>query len=537
MDFSHRKYCGSDEILVKNALISVYDKTGIVEFSRRLLSWGIKLVSTGGTCQLLEKENIPVTNISDITGFPEIMDGRVKTLHPKIYGGLLGIRDNPEHMMAMREHGLESIDLVVVNLYPFEESCLREDEYHTIVENIDIGGPSMIRAAAKNHDYVTVLTDSKDYPLFLSEMESNNGKVLLNFRKKMALQAFFRTASYDAAICRWFANAKNEDFPDYLNITGTKKQEMRYGENPHQKAALYSILNKKSGIANATLVQGKPLSYNNINDLDAAYELVSEFSSEDCAACVIVKHTNPCGVAIADTLLEAYRRALSCDPMSAFGGIVAFNQALDQEVAREVIKIFTEVIVAPNISKEAEVVISEKPNMRFLKTFELSDPRAQDIVFKTVSGGILVQTRDNNVVDDQELTVVTKRSPTPKELSDMKFALKIVKHVKSNAVVFAKEGRTIGIGSGQTSRVDSTRFAAIKSQGISAQEGIKSVTSGAVIASEAFYPFPDGILEAIKAGVTAVIQPGGSIRDLEIISVADQHNIAMVFTGIRHFRH
>ncbi|MBY7648962.1 MAG: bifunctional phosphoribosylaminoimidazolecarboxamide formyltransferase/inosine monophosphate cyclohydrolase [Candidatus Liberibacter europaeus] len=536
MDLSCKKDYGQDEILVKTVLISVHNKTGIVEFARKLLSWDIDLISTGGTCKLLEKENIPVKNISELTGFPEMMDGRVKTLHPKIYGSILNVRDNPDHVVAMREHGLKSIDLVVVNLYPFEKSC-HQDDYRTIVENIDIGGPSMIRAAAKNHEYVTVLTDPMDYPLCLAEMSSNNGKILRAFRTKMASQAFSRTAAYDTAIYNWFANSDNEEFPKYLNITGVKKQEMRYGENPHQKAALYSKIEQRSGIVNATLLQGKQLSYNNISDLDAAYELVSEFNADDSAACVIVKHANPCGVAIADTSVEAYLRALECDPVSAFGGIIAFNRELDQDVASEIIKVFTEAVIAPSISKEAEIVISQKPNMRFLKTSELPDPRISGMVIKTVLGGMLVQTRDNSVVDDQELKVVTKRCPTPQELNDMKFAFKVVKHVKSNAVVYAKEGRTVGIGAGQTSRLDSTRFAAIKSEEISLQVGKSITTVESVVASEAFYPFPDGILELIKAGATAVIQPGGSIRDSEIIELADKNNIAMVFTGIRHFRH
>ncbi|QTP64400.1 bifunctional phosphoribosylaminoimidazolecarboxamide formyltransferase/IMP cyclohydrolase [Candidatus Liberibacter africanus] len=536
MDCSHRKDSCPDEVSVKTALISVHNKTGIVEFARRLLSWGIRIISTGGTCQLLEEANIPVVNVADVTKFPEIMGGRVKTLHPKIYGGILGVRDNPQHMMDMRDHGMGAIDLVVANLYPFEESCYKKDDYCAIVENIDIGGPSMIRAAAKNHDYVTVLTNPRDYSLFLDEMDSNNGKVLRGFRKKMAQQAFSRTASYDTAICQWLSNSDDEVFPDYLNITAVKKQEMRYGENPHQKAALYSTGEQTCGIVGAQLVQGKQLSYNNINDLDAAFELVSEFNSQDCAACVIVKHMNPCGVAISDTLVEAYRQALACDTTSAYGGIVAFNREVDQEVAREVIKIFTEAIIAPKISQEAGVVISEKPKMRFLKTSGLLDPYSGSVVLRKVAGGLLLQTRDN-MMGDQELHVVTKRSPTDQELSDMKFAFKVVKHVKSNAVVYAKEGRTVGIGSGQTSRVDATRFAAIKAHNLSTQIGVQSVTRGSVIASEAFYPFPDGVLEAVKAGVTAIIQPGGSMRDSEVVAAADQHDIAMVFTGVRHFRH
>ncbi|MEG8098756.1 bifunctional phosphoribosylaminoimidazolecarboxamide formyltransferase/IMP cyclohydrolase [Candidatus Liberibacter brunswickensis] len=536
MNRSRKKDICPDEISIKTALISVHNKTGIVEFAKRLISWNIRIISTGGTYQLLKKENIPVVNISDVTNFPEIMDGRVKTLHPRIYGGILGVRDNQDHIMDMQDHGLEPIDLVVVNLYPFEEYCDKEYDYHTIIENIDIGGPSMIRAAAKNHDYVTVLTHHNDYQSLLTEMDSNNGKVLSTFRKKMAQRAFSRTAYYDSVICKWFANSEDEYFPDYLNITAVKKLDMCYGENPHQKAALYSTNEQKFGIANAHLVQGKPLSYNNINDLDAAFELISEFPSQDCATCVIVKHTNPCGVATADTLVEAYRQALSCDPISAFGGIIAFNRELDQEVALELIKIFTEAIVAPSFSNEARAVIAKKPNIRFLKTSGLQDPCSMNIVLKTISGGAILQTRDN-IIGDQELAVVTKRRPINQELSDMKFAFKVVKHVKSNAVVYAKNGCTVAIGSGQTSRIDATRFAAIKANNISIQRGVKSATIGSVIASEAFYPFPDGIIEAVKAGVTAIIQPGGSIRDSEVISVADQHGISMVFTGIRHFRH
>ncbi|AHA27415.1 bifunctional phosphoribosylaminoimidazolecarboxamide formyltransferase/IMP cyclohydrolase [Candidatus Liberibacter americanus] len=538
MNSDYKKYCDQDGVSVNTALISVHNKTGIVEFAKRLISYGVKIISTGGTCQLLEKENIPVINISDITGFPEIMDGRVKTLHPNIYGALLCVRDNKDHIISMKEYGLEPIDLVVVNLYPFEESC-NKDDYQQIVENIDIGGPSMIRAAAKNHAYVTVLTNPTDYSPFLDEIDSNNGKTFLDFRTKMASKAFARTASYDSTIYNWFSRSEKEDFPQYLNITAVKQQEMRYGENPHQKAALYStIAGKRSGVANASLLQGKKLSYNNISDLDAACELVSEFHPDDCAACVIVKHANPCGVAIADTTVEAYLRALASDPVSAFGGIIAFNQILNQDTASEIIKIFTEAVIATNISKEAEIIISKKPNMRFLNISELPDPRVSEMMFKTVAGGLLVQTRDNIMADDQELKVVTKRFPTPQEISDMKFAFKVVKHVKSNAVVYAKEGRTVGIGAGQTSRVDSTRFAAIKSEGISINSGNHKITThGSVIASEAFYPFPDGILSAIKSGVTAVIQPGGSVRDDEIIEIADHNDIAMVFTGIRHFRH
>ncbi|MBA5723639.1 bifunctional phosphoribosylaminoimidazolecarboxamide formyltransferase/IMP cyclohydrolase [Candidatus Liberibacter sp.] len=537
MDLPYKKAGFSDGILIKTALISVYDKSGILELACELNSRGIKIISTGGTCQLLKKEHIPVVNISEITKFPEIMGGRVKTLHPKIYGSLLGVQSDPEHVMAMREHELEPIDLVVVNLYPFEEVFRRGDDYQAIIENIDIGGPSMIRAAAKNHAYVTVLTNPEDYSQCLSEMDSHDGKTLLEFRKKMAGQAFSMTAAYDKMICDWFTNTSKEDFPEQLNIKGTIQQKMRYGENPHQRAALYVSEESRAGVTNATLLQGKQLSYNNIADLDAAYELVAEFHPDDCAACVIVKHANPCGVAIAKTPVEAYRRALACDPVSAFGGVVAFNKALDQATAREVIKNFTEAVIAPGISKESEIVISEKPNMRFLKASGLPDPLFPGVSLKTVAGGLLLQTRDNVMVDSQEFKIMTKRHPSPQELEDMKFSLKIVKHVKSNAIVYGREGRTIGIGAGQMSRVDSACFAIKKAEEIAMRLGVESPMRGSVVASEAFYPFPDGVLVAIKAGVTAIIQPGGSIRDSEVISVADQHNIAMIFTGIRHFRH
>ncbi|AGA65224.1 IMP cyclohydrolase / Phosphoribosylaminoimidazolecarboxamide formyltransferase [Liberibacter crescens BT-1] len=523
---------------IKTALLSVYDKRGIVDFARALHERGIQLISTGGTYNLIMTEKIPVMNISDFTEFPEIMDGRVKTLHPKVYGGLLCIRDDENHIITMNEHDLQEIDLVVSNLYPFEKICREQSDYQLIIENIDIGGPTMIRAAAKNHAYVTVLTDPEDYPQFLSELNENNGGTVYNFRQKMAAKAFARTALYDTMIFNWFENFSNINPSRDYTIGGHLLQEMRYGENPHQKAAFYATGEHRPGVTTAVSVQGKQLSYNNINDADAAYELVAEFHPSLEPACVIVKHSNPCGVAVALTCVEAYRRALACDPISAFGGVVAFNCDLDAETAREVVKLFTEVIIAPVISKEAKEIFAEKPNIRLLEVGGLPDPHSLGTLVKTVAGGFLIQTRDNSILEDQKFEIVTKRFPTRQEIEDMKIAFRVVKHVKSNAIVYVKEKCTVGIGAGQMSRVDSARIAGMKAKEASRVMGLKeSLTLGAVVASDAFYPFADGLLEAIKIGVTAVIQPGGSMRDSEVIEMADNHNIAMIFTGIRNFRH
>jgi phosphoribosylaminoimidazolecarboxamide formyltransferase/IMP cyclohydrolase len=533
-----KKIPAPDKVPVKTALLSVSDKSGIVEMARALVARGVELVSTGGTHKALSEAGLAVRDVSELTAFPEIMDGRVKTLHPAVHGGLLAIRDDQDHLVAMAEHGIEAIDLVVVNLYPFEDVRRQGGDYPTTVENIDIGGPAMIRASAKNHAYVTILTDPADYPALISELETGSGTTTYSFRQQMAARAFARTAAYDAAISNWFAEALSIQTPRHRVIGGVLKEEMRYGENPHQTAAFYVTGENRPGVANATLLQGKQLSYNNINDTDAAFELVAEFPPEAGPACAIIKHANPCGVAIGKSLKEAYLKALACDSTSAFGGIIALNSQLDEATASEIVKLFTEVIIAPDISEAARAIIAAKPNLRLLVTGGLPDPRAPGLSAKTVSGGFLVQSRDNGMVEDLDLKVVTRRAPTPSELIDMKFAFKVAKHVKSNAVVYARDGQTAGIGAGQMSRVDSARIAAIKAEDAARAMGLaEPLTRGSAVASEAFLPFADGLLSAISAGATAVIQPGGSMRDQEVIDAANAHDIAMVFTGMRHFRH
>ncbi|YBV96260.1 bifunctional phosphoribosylaminoimidazolecarboxamide formyltransferase/IMP cyclohydrolase [Phyllobacteriaceae bacterium JZ32] len=523
---------------VRRALLSVSDKTGLIEFARSLERHGIELVSTGGTAKAIAAEGIAVRDVSDITGFPEIMDGRVKTLHPAVHGGLLAVRDDPEHAQAMEAHGIEGIDLVVINLYPFEEVRYQGADYATTVENIDIGGPAMIRAAAKNHAYVAIATDPDDYGQVLAELDSHQGSLPYTFRQKLAAKAFARTAAYDAAISGWFAEATKTEAPTWRAIAGKLHSVMRYGENPHQAAGFYLTGEKRPGVATATQLQGKQLSYNNINDTDAAFELVAEFDPARTAAVAIIKHANPCGVAEGEMLKDAYLKALACDPVSAFGGIVALNRTLDAATAEEIAKIFTEVIIAPDATDEAQAIIAAKKNLRLLVTGGLPDPRAPGIAAKTVAGGLLVQSRDNGTVDDLDLKVVTKRAPTDKEMADLKFAFRIAKHVKSNAIVYVKDGSTVGIGAGQMSRVDSARIAARKAQDAAEAAGhAESLTKGSVVASDAFFPFADGLLSAIEAGATAVIQPGGSMRDDAVIAAADEHGIAMVFTGMRHFRH
>ncbi|MBB2973411.1 bifunctional phosphoribosylaminoimidazolecarboxamide formyltransferase/IMP cyclohydrolase [Mesorhizobium sp. RMAD-H1] len=523
---------------VRRALLSVSDKTGLIEFARSLERHGIELVSTGGTAKAIAAEGIAVRDVSDITGFPEIMDGRVKTLHPAVHGGLLAVRDDPEHAQAMKAHGIEGIDLVVINLYPFEEVRYQGADYATTVENIDIGGPAMIRAAAKNHAYVAIVTDPDDYTQVLAELDSHQGSLPYTFRQKLAAKAFARTAAYDAAISGWFAETTKTEAPTWRAIAGKLHSVMRYGENPHQAAGFYLTGEKRPGVATATQLQGKQLSYNNINDTDAAFELVAEFDPARTAAVAIIKHANPCGVAEGETLKDAYLKALACDPVSAFGGIVALNRTLDAATAEEIAKIFTEVIIAPDATDEAQAIIAAKKNLRLLVTGGLPDPRAPGIAAKTVAGGLLVQSRDNGTVDDLDLKVVTKRAPTDKEMADLKFAFRIAKHVKSNAIVYVKDGSTVGIGAGQMSRVDSARIAARKAQDAAEAAGhAEPLTKGSVVASDAFFPFADGLLSAIEAGATAVIQPGGSMRDDAVIAAADEHGIAMVFTGMRHFRH
>src|SRR6266849_4366445 len=520
------------------ALISVSDKTGLIEFARRLEGFGIELVSTGGTARALTEAGLKVRDVSDLTGFPEMMDGRVKTLHPKIHGGLLAVRHNAEHARTMQDHHIPAIDLLVVNLYPFEATAAQGASFNDCIENIDIGGPAMIRSVAKNHADVAVIVGPEDYADLIAELSVHRGMTSHALRQRLAAKAFARTAAYDAAISNWFAGELNDAAPDFRAFGGRLVEALRYGENPHQSAAFYRTADVRAGVVVSRQVQGKRLSYNNINDTDAAYECVAEFDPKRTAACAIIKHANPCGVAEGTSLLDAYRKALACDPVSAFGGIVAFNRALDAEAARAVTEIFTEVIIAPEASEDAITIIGAKKNLRLLIAGELPDPRATGLTIKSVAGGLLVQSRDNAVVDDMKLKVVTRRAPTNSELRDLAFAFRVAKHVKSNTIVYAKDCATVGIGAGQMSRVDAARIAARKAADAAKDAGLPApLTQGSVVASDAFFPFADGLLVAIEAGATAVIQPGGSVRDGEVIKAADDHGIAMVFTGTRHFRH
>jgi phosphoribosylaminoimidazolecarboxamide formyltransferase/IMP cyclohydrolase len=523
---------------ITRALISVSDKTGLIDFARALGAHGVALVSTGGTRKALADAGLKVQDVSELTGFPEMMDGRVKTLHPKVHGGLLAIRDNAEHAGAMRDHGIAPIDLLVVNLYPFEATVAKGAAYDDCIENIDIGGPAMIRAAAKNHGDVAVIVEPDDYATLLAELDAHKGATTLTLRKKLAAKAYARTAAYDAAISNWFAATLGDDAPAYRAFGGKLAEALRYGENPHQSAAFYKTPELRPGVATARQLQGKQLSYNNLNDTDAAFECVAEFDPARTAACAIIKHANPCGVAEGASLLDAYRKALACDSTSAFGGIVALNQTLDAEAAHAITEIFTEVIIAPDATADAIAIVAAKKNLRLLLTGSLPDPRAKGLTAKTVAGGLLVQSRDNAVIDDLDLKTVTKRAPTNAELADMRFAFRIAKHVKSNTIIYAKDRATVGIGAGQMSRVDAARIAARKAQDAAAELKLKEpLTKGSVVASDAFFPFADGLLVAIEAGATAVIQPGGSMRDDEVIKAADEAGIAMVFTGTRHFRH
>jgi phosphoribosylaminoimidazolecarboxamide formyltransferase / IMP cyclohydrolase len=527
-----------DHVRMFRALVSVSDKTRLVEFARALARHGVEIVSTGGTRKALADAGLPALDVSDLTGFPEMMDGRVKTLHPGVHGALLAVRDNADHAAAMAAHAIRPIDLLVVNLYPFEATVAQRADFDTCVENIDIGGPAMIRAAAKNHAHVAVVVDPADYDVMLQELCQHNGMTTLALRRKLAAKAYARTAVYDAAISGWFAQQLEEAAPPYRAVGGSLIEPLRYGENPHQSAAFYRSAEVRPGVATARQVQGKQLSYNNINDTDAAYECVAEFDAGRTAACVIVKHANPCGVAEGAGLMEAYRKALACDPVSAFGGIVAVNRVLNAEAARAITEIFTEVIIAPDASEEAIAIVAAKKNLRLLLAGGLPDPRAAGVTLKTVAGGFLAQSRDNAVVDDMPLKVVTTRAPTNAERRDLAFAFRVAKHVKSNTIVYAKDCATVGIGAGQMSRVDSARIAARKAEDAAQQAGSKeALTKGSVVASDAFFPFADGLLVAIEAGATAVIQPGGSVRDDEVIKAADDHGIAMMFTGTRHFRH
>ena len=521
---------------IKRALLSVFDKAGMGEFARELARLGVELVSTGGTAKLIAEAGTAVRDIADLTGFPEMMDGRVKTLHPRVHGGLLAVRDKPDHTAAMADHGIAPIDLVAVNLYPFEATIARGAGYEETIENIDIGGPAMIRSAAKNHAYVTVVVDPSDYEQVLEHIRQTGG-VPYAARQKLAAKAYARTAAYDAVISNWFASELDyRDIP-FRSFSGQLREVMRYGENPHQWAAFYATGEQRPGVATATQAQGKSLSYNNLNDTDAAFELVCEFDPKD-ATVAIIKHANPCGLALGETLTEAYRKALRTDPVSAFGGIVALNRPIDAEVAAEIVKVFTEVIVAPSATAEAMQIFANKKNLRLLLTEGLADPKGEGLTVRSVAGGLLVQTRDNRNVDDCELKVVTKKQPTAAELADLKIAAKVAKHVKSNAIVYVKDGATVGIGAGQMSRVDSSRIAHRKALDAAHAAGLEeALTKGSVVASDAFFPFPDGMLAAGEAGATAVIQPGGSVNDQAVIDAADAAGIAMVFTGMRHFRH
>jgi phosphoribosylaminoimidazolecarboxamide formyltransferase/IMP cyclohydrolase len=523
---------------IARALLSVSDKTGLLDLARGLAARGVALVSTGGTRRALAEAGLAVTDVAELTGYPEMMDGRVKTLHPAIHGGLLAIRGNPSHRAAMTGHQILPIDLLVVNLYPFEETLARAGSAEELIETIDVGGPAMIRGAAKNHADVAVLVDPADYDELLAEMAENEGGTSDAFRRRLAAKAFARTATYDAAIANWLAAEAGEETPTFRAIGGRLEEALRYGENPHQVAGFYRTSEHRPGVATARQVQGKALSYNNINDTDAAYECVAEFDPARRSAIVIVKHANPCGVAEGDSLAEAYRRALACDPLSAYGGIVAANRPLDAETARLVVEIFTEVIIAPGASEEAIAIIAGKRNLRLLLADAIPDPRAAGLTARTVSGGLLVQSRDAMTVEDMALRVVTKRTPTERELTDLRFAFRVAKHVKSNAIVYARDGATVGIGAGQMSRVDAARIAARKAEDAAAAAGLSiRLTEGAVLASDAFFPFSDGVDAAIAAGASAVIQPGGSLRDQEVIAAADAAGLAMVFTGVRHFRH
>ncbi|UXU75827.1 MULTISPECIES: bifunctional phosphoribosylaminoimidazolecarboxamide formyltransferase/IMP cyclohydrolase [unclassified Paracoccus (in: a-proteobacteria)] len=528
----------TDRIPLKRALISVSDKTGLVDFARALAARGVEILSTGGTARSLREAGLSVIDVAEVTGFPEMMDGRVKTLHPAVHGGLLALRDNQEHMAAAQAHGIGLIDLLVVNLYPFEATVAKGADHDDCIENIDIGGPAMIRAAAKNHAFVTVVVDVQDYAAVLAELDANDDRTSLAFRQRQAQIAYARTAAYDAAVSNWLAQAIGDQAPRRRSFAGELAQTLRYGENPHQSAAFYTDGSNRPGVATARQWQGKELSYNNINDTDAAFELVAEFDPADGPAVAIIKHANPCGVARGATALEAYRRAFDCDRTSAFGGIIALNGVLDGETARAITDIFTEVVIAPDATDEAREVFAAKKNLRLLTTGGLPDPRAPGLAFRQVAGGFLVQGRDNGVIQPAELRVVTQRQPDAGEMQDLLFAWTVAKHVKSNAIVYARDLATVGIGAGQMSRVDSTRIGKRKSEDMAEALGLPQALSiGASVASDAFFPFADGIEALAAAGARAVIQPGGSMRDAEVIAAADRLGLAMVFTGQRHFRH
>ena len=511
--------------LVHRALISVSDKAGLIPFAQALARHKVALVSTGGTAKALTDAGLVVEEVASVTKFPELLDGRLKTLHPAIHGGILAKRGERAHMDTIAHHGIAPIDLVAVNLYPFAATVARDAPFDDCVENIDIGGPSLIRAAAKNHADVTVATDAADYDAIVREMDAHKGATTLELRRSLAQRAFARTAAYDAEIAWWLARKAGDEFPEALILAAARKQTLRYGENPHQHAAFYVGGAARKGIATAHQLHGKELSYNNLNDTDAAFELAAEFAEP---AVVIVKHGNPCGVAVGENLRAAWGKALATDPTSAFGGIVAVNRPLDASTAEAIGALFMEVVIAPTVEDAALAVLKKKNALRVLATGGMPDPAEVGVTLKSVAGGYLLQTRDGGRVSENQLKTVTKRAPSRQEIADLVFAIRVCKHVKSNAIVFAKGGATVGVGAGQMSRVDSVRVAA--------QKGGATI-KGSVIASDAFFPFADGLEVAIAAGATAVIQPGGSVRDAEVIAAADKAGIAMVFTSMRHFRH
>lgn len=523
---------------IQRALISVSDKNGVETFAKKLAEYGVELLSTGGTAKMLKAAGLDVVDVSDFTGFPEIMNGRVKTLHPKVHGGLLAIRDNADHAKAMADNDIHGIDMLVVNLYPFVETVKSGGDFEACVENIDIGGPAMIRAAAKNHEYLSVITDPQDYEQVLEDMSTHDGAVTHKTRKQLAATAFSLTAAYDSNIASWFADQMDHHagYPRRVSFSGALKQTLRYGENPHQSAALYTFdEGNRPGAANAQQLQGKELSYNNLNDTDAAFELVAEF---DTPAVAIIKHANPCGVATHDDLFTAYNDALRCDSVSAFGGIIALNRPLTAQLAETITTRFVEVVIAPAVDDGALEIMAHKKNIRVLTTGSMPDVAQKRRMLTRIAGGVLVQDTDNHVMSDTALKVVTDREPTEQEIRDLLFAERVAKHVKSNAIVYAKDGATVGIGAGQMSRIDSARIAAWKAQEAAKEAGLAdSLAKGSVVASDAFFPFADGLISAAEAGVTAVIQPGGSIRDEEVIEAANARGLAMVFTGTRHFRH
>jgi phosphoribosylaminoimidazolecarboxamide formyltransferase/IMP cyclohydrolase len=523
---------------VRRALISVSDKTGLEAHARALAKHGVHLISTGGTRQALAKAGLAVEDVSALTGFPEMMDGRVKTLHPNVHGALLARRDAPDHVQAMATHAIVPIDLLYVNLYPFEDAVARGAPFEECVENIDIGGPAMIRAAAKNFPFVVVATDGDDLGAILAELDDRRGATSLALRKRLAAKAYARTGAYDAAISNWFLGQTNQDAPAWRAFGGGLIQRLRYGENPHQTAAFYKEGPPRPGVASARQVQGRELSYINILDADAAFELVAEFDPARTPAVAIIKHANPCGVAEGANLKAAYLRALACDPDSRFGGIIAVNTMLDGEAAEEITKMFTEVVIAPDADKAAVKIFAKRKNVRLLLTGALPDARAPGVLARSVAGGLLAQSRDNASADEIEMKVVTERQPNAQEIADMRFAFRVCKHTKSNAIVYAKNAATVAIGAGQMSRVDSARIARRKAEDAAHAAGKSDPeTIGAVCASDAFFPFPDGLLQAAQAGATAVIQPGGSIGDDAVIKAANDANLAMVFTGVRQFRH